>query len=265
MGAAARSRERMYDGGMERRPDVTVLADATRIADEAAHRIVRIATDAVGARGRFMVALAGGATPRATYAQLSLPPFVEQMPWEQTWVFFGDERAVPPEHPESNYRMASDTLLAKVPVPAAQVFRMQGEAEDLDAAAVDYARLLATAFGTRRGEVPRFDLVLLGIGIDGHVASLFPGSPVVKEIFRPVVAVHAAAAAIPDRLTLTLPVLTNAAHVLFLASGAEKARAVKAALADGALLPASMVVPADGRLEWILDRAAASRLPGHRR
>jgi 6-phosphogluconolactonase len=250
---------------MERHAEVTVVANAENIAEEAARRIVRIAKDAVKARGRFMVALAGGATPRATYAHLSQHPLVDQMPWTRTWVFFGDERAVPPEHPESNYRMASDALLSKVPIPAAQVFPMRGEAEDLDVAASDYARLLAKAFGTRRGEVPRFDLVLLGIGIDGHVASLFPGSPVVKEIFRTVAAVHAAAAAIPERITLTLPVFTAAAHVMFLASGPEKAKAVKAVLADGTLLPAGMVMPANGRLEWILDRPAASLLPSRRR
>jgi 6-phosphogluconolactonase len=251
---------------MESPAGVTVVADAAAIAEEAAERIVAAATDAVAARGRFVIALAGGATPRDTYARLSLPPFVDRMPWARTWVFFGDERAVPPEHPESNYRMAYDTLLAKVPLPPAQVFRMRGEADDLDVAAAEYARALASVFGTRRGEIPRFDLVLLGVGIDGHAASLFPGSPVLKEVFRTVVAVHAAAATIPERITLTLPVLTAAAYVVFLASGAEKAKTVKAVLSDGKLLPAAMVTPSDGRLEWIIDRAAASLLPnGERR
>ena len=116
-------------------------------------------------------------------------------------------------------------------------------------------------FETRRGELPRFDLILLGLGVDGHTASLFPTSPALKEVFRTVAAVHAGAAAIPQRLTFTLPVLTGAALVVFLISGAEKANVVKAALIDGAAVPATMVRPTDGRLLWILDRAAASLLP----
>jgi 6-phosphogluconolactonase len=176
-------------------------------------------------------------------------------------VFFGDERSVPPDHPESNYRMAYETLLSKVPIPGEHVFRLRGEAEDPEAAATEYARMLAGVFETRRGELPRFDLVLLGLGLDGHTASLFPGSPALKEVFRPVVAVHAAAAALPQRLTLTFPPINAAARVVFLVAGAEKAKAVKAMLRDGVVLPAAMVRPADGTLTWIVDRAAASLLP----
>jgi 6-phosphogluconolactonase len=158
--------------------------------------------------------------------------------------------------------MAHAALLAKVPIPAAQVHRIRGEAGDPEEAARDYARTLAEVFGTRRGELPRFDLVLLGVGVDGHTASLFPGSPAVKEVFRPVAAVHAAAAAIPQRFTLTLPVLNAAARLVVLVAGAEKAKVVRAALGDrGAALPAAMIAPAEGRLTWILDRAAAALLP----
>lgn len=246
---------------METRPDVTLVSDTTAIAEEAARAIVDAATAAVKARGRFMIALAGGATPRATYARLTLSPLVDRMPWAETWVFFGDDRGVPPEHPESNYRMAYDALLSKVPVPPGQVFRMRADAEDVEAAAADYARQLASAFGTRRGEVPRFDLILLGLGVDGHTASLFPGSPALKEIFRTVAAVHAAAAAIPERITFTFPVLTAAARVLFLVAGREKAKAIRAVLVDGAMLPAAMARPTDGEVHWILDRDAASLLP----
>jgi 6-phosphogluconolactonase len=245
---------------MEARPELRIVSDAAAIADAIARTILEAATESVAARGRFMIALAGGSTPRDTYARLALPAFTERMPWDRTWAFFGDERAVPPDHPESNYRMASETLLSKVPIPPSQVLRIHGEWEDPEAAASDYARRMVEAFGTRRGEIPRFDLVLLGLGVDGHTASLFPGSPVVKEVFRTVAAVHAAAAAIPTRLTLTLPVLTGAAHVIFLVSGAEKAKVVKTVLVDGALLPAAMVRPTNGRLEWILDRDAAALL-----
>jgi 6-phosphogluconolactonase len=249
-----------YDSVMDPAPEIIVLPDPDALAEAAAYRILDSATAAVAARERFTVALAGGATPRATYMRLATPPPSESMAWAHTFVFFGDERCVPPDHPASNYRMAAETLLSKVPIPPAQVFPMRGDADEPDAAAIEYGRTLARVFGTRRGEMPRFDLILLGMGLDGHTASLFPGSPVLKEVFRPVVAVHAAAAAIPHRLTLTLPVLNAAALVVFLVSGPEKAKAVKAVLGDGVLLPAGLVRPAGGRLVWMLDQAAARLL-----
>jgi 6-phosphogluconolactonase len=241
-------------------PEVVVLKDAAALADRAAQSIVDIAAEAVAARDRVMLALAGGDTPRRTYARLAASPQREAMPWARTFVFFGDERCVPHDHPDSNFRMARETLLDQVSVPAGQVFPMPAEAGDPDAGAAAYGRALTEAFGLRRGEAPRFDLVLLGMGLDGHTASLFPGSPVLKEIFRPVAAVHAAAAAIPQRITLTLPVLNAAANILFLVSGAEKAKAVKAVLGERALLPAGMVQPEKGRLVWMLDHAAAALL-----
>jgi 6-phosphogluconolactonase len=207
------------------------------------------------------VALAGGATPASTYTRLAHAPFVDAMPWNRTFVFFGDERVVPPDHPESNFRMAYDRLLAKVPLAPDHVFRMRGEADDSEAAAAEYAKSLAEVCTERRHGVPRLDLVLLGIGVDGHTASLFPGSPVVREVFRPVAAVHAAAAAIPERLTLTFPVINAAARVFILVSGPEKAKVVKAVIAEKALLPAGMVGPADGELRWFLDKSAAGLLP----
>jgi 6-phosphogluconolactonase len=245
---------------MSQAPRLTIVDDAPALADAAAGAIVDAAVTAVAARQRFTVALAGGATPRETYMRLAGVPFAEQVPWDRTWVFFGDERCVPPDHAESNYRMASETLLSKVGIPGERVYRMRGEAEDSEAAAMEYARTLATVFETKRGGLPRFDLVLLGVGLDGHIASLFPGSPAAKEIFRTVVAVHAAAARIPQRLTLTFPAINAAARVIFLVSGAEKAKTLKAALSDGGLLPAGMVRPTDGTLTWIVDRPAASLL-----
>jgi 6-phosphogluconolactonase len=241
-------------------PEIVVLPDAEALAEAAALRILEAATAAVADRGRFTIALSGGATPRQTYMRLAVPPHSEAMPWAQTYVFFGDERCVPADHSGSNYRMAAETLLGKVAIPAAHVFPLPGDAEDADAAAAEYGRTLTREFGTRRGEMPRFDLILLGMGLDGHTGSLFPGSPVLKEIFRPVVAVHATAAAIPHRLTFTLPLLNAAALVIFLVSGAEKAKTAKAVLNDGALLPAGLVRPAAGRLVWMVDRAAAGHL-----
>lgn len=243
-------------------PEVIVVPDGGALADAAARAIVDAARAAVADHGRFMIALAGGGTPRDTYMRLAAPPYGTEMPWDRTWVFFGDERCVPLDHPDSNYRMAHETLLAKVPIPETQVFRMRGELEDAEAAAVEYSRTLANVFGTRRGELPRFDLILLGMGLDGHTASLFPGSPALKEVFRPVAAVHAGAAAVPKRLTLAFPVINTAACVVFLVAGGEKAKAVKAALAEaGTAVPAGMVRPTNGRLVWLLDRAAAALLP----
>jgi 6-phosphogluconolactonase len=248
-------------GAMGAPPRIVVLPDPPALAQHAAGLIVQAALDAVAARGRFLLALAGGATPRATYTCLAGPPFAARLPWDRTWVFFGDERRVAPDHRESNYRMAREALLDRVPIPARQVFRLRGEADDSEAAAAADARTLSEVTGVKRGETPRLDLVLLGMGVDGHTASLFPGSPVVREVFRPVAAVHAAAAAIPERLTLTLPVLNAAAAVTFLVEGPEKAKVVKSVLADQELLPAAMVQPTDGTLTWLLDRSAAALLP----
>jgi 6-phosphogluconolactonase len=249
---------------MDQWPGLMLVDDAPALADAAARMIADTAADAVAARGRFTIVLSGGGTPRETYMRLATPPFADGIPWDRTLVFFGDERCVPPDHAESNYRMANESLLSKVGIPPDRVYRMRGEADDPEAAATEYARTLATVFQTPRGGLPRFDLVLLGLGLDGHAGSLFPGSPAAKEIFRTVVAVHAAAARIPQRLTLTIPTINAAARVLFLVSGAEKAKVVKATLSGGAILPASMIRPDDGALTWIVDRAAAALLSADR-
>jgi 6-phosphogluconolactonase len=241
------------------RPEIIVTDNAETLAETAAQAIVEYATEAVAARGRFMLALAGGSTPRATYERLAQPPRRDLMPWDRTWVFFGDERGVPPDHPDSNFRMANQALLLKVPLPPQQVVRIRGEAEDPEAAAAEYGRRLSQVFDIKRGHLPRFDLILLGMGVDGHTGSLFPGSPVLKEVFRPVAAVHATAASIPQRFTFTLPVINAAARVMFLVSGAEKAKVLKSVLREPAGgLPAALVHPTDGRLTWLLDRAAAA-------
>jgi 6-phosphogluconolactonase len=246
---------------MSAAPRLIRVADSAALAESAAAAILQAAQAAVKAHGRFTIALAGGATPAATYARLALAPFVNAMPWDKTWVFFGDERMVTPDHPESNFRMAAEQLLGKVPLAPDHVFRMHGEAEDSDAAAAEYAKTLAEICTERRGGVPRLDLVLLGVGVDGHTASLFPGSPAVREVFRPVAAVHAAAAAIPERLTMTLPVFNAAARVFVLVAGGEKSKVVKSVLADKTLVPAGMISPSEGELWWFVDEAAAALLP----
>lgn len=246
---------------MDGATEIILAENPVALAEAAALAIVEVATEAVNTHGRFTIALAGGSTPRATYERLARPPLRERMPWERTWVFFGDERGVAPDHPDSNYRMANQSLLSKVPVPPLQVARIRGEADDPEAAATEYARRLGEVFESKRGELPRFDLVLLGMGVDGHTGSLFPGSPVLKEVFRPVAAVHAAAASIPQRFTFTFPVINAAAQVMFLVAGAEKAKVLKAVLGEpNSPLPAAMVRPTNGRLVWLLDRPAAALL-----
>lgn len=234
------------------------MADADALAAEAATIVADIAAEAIRERGRFVLSLAGGTTPRGLYGRLAAAPYREQLPWARTWVFFGDERCVPPTDKDSNYLMAYETLLRAVPIPGSQIFRIPGEAPDPLAAAAEYERRLRAAFAP--GPV-RLDLVLLGMGVDGHTASLFPGSPALDERERLVVAVDARAAAVRSRITLTPPVLAAARHVLVLVSGKEKARAVADALQNAtSTLPAARVHPTEGTLTWLLDRAAAANL-----
>jgi 6-phosphogluconolactonase len=220
------------------------------------------------------VALAGGATPRALYRLLCDPaaPFRDRIAWETLHFFWGDERHVPPDHPDSNYRMAREAMLDHVPVPAAHVHRIASEEPDAARAAARYERELIDVFhlaADREGAAsaaeldwPRFDLVLLGLGEDGHTASLFPGSPVLAESRHLVAAVWVESHQ-SWRITLTPPVLDHAAAVIFLVSGAAKAAALAAVLEGEprpALLPAQAVTPVDGRLLWLVDEEAAAQL-----
>lgn len=249
-------------------PELLVLQDAGALAREAAARFESAAGDAVRARGRFAVALAGGTTPRGLYALLAGggdPPFRERVPWGATHVFFGDERAVPPDHPDSNYRMASETLLSRVPIPAENVRRIPAERPDPRAAAEEYERTIRAFFAPPPGVTPRFDLVLLGLGTDGHTASLFPGGAAIRETTR-LVAAERTGRSDTWRITLTLPILNASACVMFLVSGGAKAAALRAVLrgpehaaesAAEAEPPARLVRPGDGRLIFLADPAAA--------
>jgi 6-phosphogluconolactonase len=243
--------------------ELRVLPDLTALNRSVVHEFTRAALDAVTARGRFAVALAGGSTPRAMYELLAVGRRHghPKLPWSRLHFFFGDERAVPPDHPESNFRMASEALLAHVPVPAANVHRIHAELEPARAAE-DYEADLRRFFALSLHGLPRFDLILLGLGADGHTASLFAGSPALRETRRLVTA-HPASQSRAARLTLTLPVLNAAAEVLFVVSGADKAPVVRAVLHGPArrpALPAQRVRPDKGRLLWLLDEAAASGL-----
>jgi 6-phosphogluconolactonase len=227
----------------------------------AAEEVLRAATRAVAERGRFTIALSGGSTPRNMYTLIAANA-ATSLPWDRMFFFFGDERHVPPDDPDSNYRMANESLLAKIPVPPANVFRIPAENPDANAAAEMYEQTLRRFFGLAPGEFPRFDLILLGIGPDGHTASLFPETAALQEKTRLVVA-NWVEKLNTSRITLTLPVLNHARCVAFLVSGIDKAAALHEVLegkAPAEKYPSKLVQPSEGKLIWFVDRAAASEL-----
>ncbi len=247
------------------KPEVRIVENTERLAWEAAEEFVRQAGEGVEHRGAFTVALAGGSTPRVLYALLAGEggaPFRAQLPWERIHVFWGDERHVPPEHPDSNYRMAREAMLSRVPIPPENVHRIMSENPDAGKAADEYADELRRFFHVPIDRFPQFDLVLLGMGVDGHTASLFPGTVAVHEQKR-LVATPWVEKFRAYRITLTPPVLNNAACILFLVSGEDKANALQAVL-EGEYrperLPAQIIRPTAGRLLWIVDRPAARLL-----
>jgi 6-phosphogluconolactonase len=247
------------------KPEIVVLPDPAALSEEAGRRFVAAATRAISAAGEFHVALAGGSTPAGLYRLLAQSPHREQVDWSRTFVYFGDERCVPPDHPDSNYRMAREFLLDHVPVSPANVFRMAGELPPEEAAAI-YERILWENFYPNRHR-PRFDLILLGMGDDGHTASLFPGMTALNEKRRLVVATDVPAYVRPAvrRITFTLPLLNAAARVMFLVTGEKKAGAVRAVLfrqaqVEANALPAHRVRPTEGKLMWLLDTKAAEEL-----
>lgn len=243
------------------RREVLVLERPEDLYEAAARELVRAVRSAVARRGAWHLALAGGATPRGLYARLAQEPFRDAVDWRRAHVFFGDERCVPPDHPDSNHAMALETLLSWVPLSRGAIHRIRGEAAPQRAAAL-YEREIRRIM---EGATPRLDVVLLGMGADGHTASLFPGSPALEERAR--LAVAAESPKPPRaRVTLTLRALNAARFVLFLVAGPEKADAAARVLEESpatptrSLLPAARVRPARGRVLWLLDRAAASRL-----
>ncbi|HZC68524.1 MAG TPA: 6-phosphogluconolactonase [Nitrospirales bacterium] len=238
-----------------------VVKDAAAIARAAAELFVKLAAQAASARRPFRVLLAGGTTPKAVYTLLASPEYRSRVEWDRIAFFFGDERAVPPDHPQSNYRMADEALFRPLGLPASSVHRMKAEAKDLDAAAAAYEGELRACFGA----LPRFDLVLLGMGADGHTASLFPRSPVLKEQSRWVAPVLDAPKPPPRRLTVTLPVLNAGHQVLFTVAGRHKASALREVLegtAPSEQYPAKCVQPGPERLLWLVDEAAGAELQG---
>jgi 6-phosphogluconolactonase len=237
-----------------------VCRDIEELSRKAAVEFVRLARDRAAA-GRFAVALSGGSTPRALYALLASAEFQPQIPWPRVHFFWGDERAVPPDHPDSNYRMAFEALLSKAPVPAENIHRIESELAPEEAAA-RYEKSLRDFFALEDSAWPVFDLILLGLGDDGHTASLFPGSAALAETRRLVVAVYVEKLK-THRITLTLPVLNRAANIFFLVAGSSKAAIVADVLqkkTGPATLPAQRIDPPGGRLVWFIDAAASSAL-----
>ena len=231
----------------------------------AAQHMVEVLTRSQQGGKLCSVALAGGSTPRGLYQLLAHPPYVSQIAWERLRIFWGDERPVPPDHPDSNFRMAQEAFLSHVPIPPDQVFRIEGELAP-EAAARRYERVLREEFGVSNGEVPCFDLILLGMGADGHTASLFPGTSAVAELNQ-LVAAPWVESQQTFRVTVTPPVLNAAKNVIFLVSGLDKAVVLQAVLEGPRVpdrYPAQVVHPTtDGHVWWLIDSAAASHLAEH--
>jgi 6-phosphogluconolactonase len=238
---------------------IEVVATAADLFHAAAEEFVGVARTAIGAQGRFTVALSGGSTPKALYSLLATnyASFV----WNRVFLFFGDERHVPPTDPESNYRMVNASLLSKIVIPSENVFRVQAENPDAAAAALDYETKIRRFFELKTGDFPRFDLILLGMGPDGHTASLFPDSAALEEKSHLVVA-NWVAKFNTHRITFTFPVLNRAAEVMFMASGPDKAEMLHQVLEgkNTPPFPSQRVQPTDGKLLWMLDEAAAAKL-----
>ncbi len=239
---------------------IAVYPDTNTLSQQAAQFIVRLANESIVTHGRFSIALSGGSTPRVLYGLLGSEPYRDQIDWSKVDIFWSDERCVPPDSADSNYHMAQEVLLSRVPLSPQQVHRMPADQPDHDAAAQGYTHEMRQSFGT--DGIPRFDLIQLGMGPEGHTASLFPHQASLHEQQRLVMYVNVPKPP-PPRLTFTPPILNAARHVLFLVTGAEKADAVQAVLEgdyNPEEYPAQIVRPASGDVVWMLDEAAAGKL-----
>ena len=239
---------------------IAIYPDSDTLSRDAAQYIVRLANEAVVSHGRFTIALSGGTTPRKLYGMLGDEPYRSQIDWALVDIFWSDERCVPPDSEDSNYLLAQQVLLNKIPIPAAHIHRMPADAPDRDAASQAYTDEMRRVFATNG--IPSFDLIQLGMGPEGHTASLFPHQASLHEQQRLVMPVSVPKPP-PPRLTFTPPILNAAHNVLFLVTGSDKADAVQAVL-EGAYnpdeYPAQIVRPTHGEVVWMLDTKAASAL-----
>lgn len=239
--------------------EILTLSAADELAREAARRFAEMAETFTNDAGRFTVALSGGSTPKAMFQILAEKPYADTIPWRSIYFFWGDERCVPPDHAESNYRMANETLLSKVPIPRENILRIPAEDEDHERAADSYGETLREFFAQER---PDFDLVFLGMGPDGHTASLFPGTAALRVNDRVAMANYVEKFQ-SWRITLTANVINSARNIIFLVAGADKAPALKEVLEgprNPELYPSQLIEPSHGSLLWMVDEAAAKLL-----
>jgi 6-phosphogluconolactonase len=239
--------------------EISVLPSAAELAQEAARRFAEQAEACAKHAGRCAVALSGGSTPKAMFQILAEKPYADTVPWRSIYFFWGDERCVPPDHAESNYRMADETLLSKVPIPRENIFRIPAEDKDHDRAAASYSETLRKFFGEER---PVFDLVFLGMGADGHTASLFPSSTALHVNDRVATANYVEKFQ-AWRITLTADTINSARNIIFLVAGADKAPALKEVIEgprNPDLYPSQLIEPSHGSLLWMVDEAAAKQL-----
>ncbi len=245
--------------------ELKICADAEELAAKSAIAIARTAAECIRARGAFTLVLSGGATPKRTYELLARGEGEYSIDWSRVFLFFGDERFVPHDDPRSNYRLVHDALLSVAPIPSEQVLAVDTSLATPAISAADYTARISKFFAQPRGAIPAFDLILLGLGDDGHTASLFPGAAALDVDDR--IATWSAPGVLPppvDRITLTFPVLNAAHQVLFLVTGASKATVLRTVLAGDAnreAFPAAGIQPTTGRVSWLVDRAAATPLP----
>jgi 6-phosphogluconolactonase len=243
--------------------EVRILSDAAAIARRTADEFIKAANAAVAARGVFTVALAGGSTPKALYGLLAEDTMLRaQVPWDKLRIFFGDERHVPPDHKDSNYNMAREAIFSKAPLKPEQIMRIKGEEADTEKAALEYEHALRAYFQLKEGQLPRFDLVLLGMGDEGHTLSLFPGTKALHPGNRLVVR-NWVGKLYTERITLTAPVANQARQVIFAVTKADKALALKAVLEgpyEPEQLPSQLIQPESGKVLWLVDPDAGSKL-----
>ncbi len=244
--------------------EVRILPDAAAITRRAAELFVQAAQEAVATSDSFTVALSGGSTPKSLYSLLADDAGLRaQLPWENMHFFFGDERHVPPDHPDSNFRMANEALFAKALVKASRITRIKGEYADAEKAALEYEQALRGYFIIEAEALPRFDLVLLGMGDEGHTLSLFPGTKALHAPPDRIVVRNWVGKLYTERITLTAPAVNQANRVIFLVTRADKAPALKAVLEgpyEPEQLPAQLIQPAHGKLLWLVDKAAGALL-----
>lgn len=244
---------------------IETVEDKEQLAHRAAQEFVRVANESISSRGRFTVALSGGSTPQRIYELLAdeTQPYRAQIAWQHAHFFWGDERCVAPDDPQSNFRAAYDALLSRIQITEENIHRIEAERADANDAARDYERRLQTFFNLADGDFPRFDLILLGLGADGHTASLFPDSSAINEE-KHLIAATWVAKLNAQRITLTVPTINHASHILFLVSGADKREIIKRIFtrrkSNESAFPAQLIGTETNAPRWIVDRSAAQLL-----